>query len=62
MRKHTPYESLVDAATAAEALGVSKSFLFRLPKTTPGVFKFGTAVRFDVAVLRGWARVRRSRL
>jgi hypothetical protein len=58
-RHHETNETpLADATEAARALKLSKSYLFRLPKDTPGVFKFGTALRFDVGALRQWARQR----
>jgi predicted DNA-binding transcriptional regulator AlpA len=40
---------------AARALGVSKTFLYKLPRGTPGVYVFGRAVRYDVEELRAWA-------
>jgi hypothetical protein len=40
---------------AAKALEVSKTFLYKLPPGTPGVYRFGRAVRYDVEELRAWA-------
>jgi hypothetical protein len=40
---------------AAKALGVSKTFLYKLPRGTPGVYAFGRAIRYDVDELRAWA-------
>ncbi len=57
-RKHENIVPLADATKAARALKLSTSYLFKLPKDTPGVYKFGSALRFDVAVLRQWARQR----
>ncbi len=48
-------QNLKKAGDAASLLGVSKMFLYRLPKEVPGVYRFGRAVRYDVEELRAWA-------
>jgi excisionase family DNA binding protein len=40
---------------AARALRVSKTYLYKLPKMTPGIYRFGRSVRYDVEKLRAWA-------
>jgi excisionase family DNA binding protein len=40
---------------AAKALRVSKTYLYKLPRGTPGVYAFGRAIRYDVEQLRAWA-------
>jgi hypothetical protein len=47
--------ALLNATGAATRLGVSRGFLYRLPKSTPGVYKFGRALRFDIRRLKAWA-------
>lgn len=47
---------LVGVDVAARALGVSKTFLYKLPKGTPGIHRLGRAARFDVEALRSWGR------
>ena len=37
---------------AAEQLSVSPRFLYSLPKTTPGLVKFGKSLRVDVEQIR----------
>lgn len=46
---------LQKAEPAAKALGVSKTYIYKLPHGTPGVYVFGRAVRYDVEELRAWA-------
>ena len=46
---------LQKVAEAARGLGVSRTFLYKLPRGTPGVYVFGRAVRYDVEELRAWA-------
>ena len=41
-------DALLNAMRAATRLGVSRQFLYRLPKRTPGVYRFGRALRFDI--------------
>jgi hypothetical protein len=48
-------DQLVNNAGAARALGVSRSFLYRLKPGTPGVYYLGRSVRYSVVQLRGWA-------
>ena len=52
---------LVNVAKAAQELGVSRFFLYKLPKGTPGIYRFGNALRFDVSELRQWAAMRSHR-
>ena len=46
---------LVGIQRAHKELNLSREFLYRLPEGTPGVYKFGRAVRFDLDELRAWA-------
>ena len=46
---------LVKVVQAAKELGVSRFFLYKLPKGTPGIYRLGNALRFDVAEIRAWA-------
>jgi excisionase family DNA binding protein len=46
---------LVNVEEAAEALGVSPTFIYRLPSNTTGVYRFGKAVRLSIEELREWA-------
>jgi hypothetical protein len=46
---------LEDVRGAMRALKLSKQFLYRLPEGTPGVFRFGRSLRFDITALREWA-------
>ena len=41
---------------AAQELGISKFKIYRLPKGTPGLYKYGKALRVNVTELRAWAR------
>lgn len=41
---------------ALRVLKVSKSFLYRLPPDTPGVYVLGRSKRFCVEELQAWAR------
>ena len=41
---------------AAQELGISKFKIYRLSKDTPGLYKYGKALRVNVAELRAWAR------
>jgi predicted DNA-binding transcriptional regulator AlpA len=47
---------LVDIERAAKMTGLSKFYLYRLPKDVPGRYRFGKAIRFDIDELRAWAR------
>ncbi len=47
---------LVTAEKAAQLLGVSKVWLYRLDAATPGVYRLGRAKRFDPDALKAWAR------
>ena len=58
----TQRDRLVDVTEAAASLGLSPTFLYRLPASTPGVYKFGAAKRFDAQILREWARKRKCKV
>lgn len=48
-----------DLATVDEAsnvLRLSPEFLYKLPKSTPGVHRFGRILRFDITALKRWAQ------
>lgn len=47
---------LATVREAIEVLKVSKEFLYKLPKDTPGVYRFGRAIRFNIEELKDWAR------
>ncbi len=44
---------------AAKELGISKFTIYRLPKSTPGIYRYGKAVRVNIDELRAWARGQR---
>ncbi len=46
----------VKVEEAARELGMSKYWIYRLPKDTPGLYTFGRALRVNVGELRQWAR------
>ena len=46
----------VTVAQAAKELGMSKFFIYRLPKKTPGLYRYGRALRVNVEELRMWAK------
>ena len=46
----------VKVEQAAKELGMSKFFIYRLPKDTPGLYRYGRALRVNVEELRGWAK------
>lgn len=51
-------EGVRQLATVSEAvrvLGLSREFIYRLPPGTPGILRFGRAVRIDIAALKSWA-------
>ena len=41
---------------AAKELSMSKFWIYRLPKDTPGLYLYGRALRVNVEELRQWAR------
>lgn len=43
---------------AAREMGISKFLIYQLPKNTPGLYKYGRALRVNVGELREWARNR----
>ena len=46
----------VKVEEAAKELGMSKFFIYRLPKDTPGLYRYGRALRVNTIELREWAR------
>ena len=46
----------VTVKQAAKELGMSKFFIYRLPKDTPGLYRYGRALRVNTAELREWAK------
>ena len=46
----------IKVEAAAKELGMSKYWIYRLPKDTPGVYSFGRSLRVNVGELRQWAR------
>ncbi len=46
----------VKVEQAAKELGMSKFFIYRLPKDTPGLYRYGRALRVNVQELRQWAK------
>jgi hypothetical protein len=46
----------VKVEQAAKELGLSKFFIYRLPKDTPGLYRYGRALRVNTAELREWAK------
>ena len=46
----------VKVGEAAKELALSKFFIYRLPKDTPGLYRYGRALRVNVEELREWAK------
>ena len=46
----------VKVEEAAKELALSKVFIYRLPKDTPGRYRYGRALRVNVEELREWAK------
>ena len=46
----------VKVKEAARELGMSPFFIYRLPKDTPGLYRFGRALRVNVEEFREWAK------
>ena len=46
----------VTVKQAAKDLALSAYFLYRLPKDTPGLYRYGRALRVNVEELRKWAK------
>lgn len=46
---------IVDVSQAAKKLGISKSFIYHLPPGTPGILRFGRALRVDIEQFCEWA-------
>jgi hypothetical protein len=49
-------KTLTGIDVARARLNVSRSFLYRLPAGTPGIYIFGRSKRFCVEELQVWAR------
>jgi hypothetical protein len=49
-------KNLTGIEAARARLKVSRSFLYRLPPDTPGVYVFGKSKRFCIEELLAWAR------
>lgn len=49
-------DDLVTVDEAVKALKLSREFLYKLPKSTPGVHRFGRILRFNLSELRRWSR------
>ena len=49
-------QQLDKADDARKSLKMSRSTLYRLPDSTPGIYRIGRAKRFCVAELMTWAR------
>jgi len=47
--------SIVTVSEAATLLKLSKSYFYHLPQKTPGIFRFGRAIRIDMARFTEWA-------
>jgi len=47
--------SIVDVSRAAKELDLSKSYIYHLPPGTPGILRFGRALRVDVEQFCAWA-------
>ncbi len=41
---------------ACEETGMSKFWFYRLPKDTPGIYRYGRALRVNVDQLREWMK------
>jgi hypothetical protein len=46
----------VKVEVAAKELSISKFTIYRLPKDTPGLYRYGRALRVNIEELRAWAR------
>ncbi len=49
-------EGLDTVETTMKALNMSRTYLFKLPDGTPGKYRFGRSVRFNIRELKEWAR------
>ncbi len=56
----TDEEPLERVEAAIVALKMSRTYLFKLPNDTPGKYRFGRAVRFNIRELKEWARGQRN--
>ena len=50
----------VDLHQATQEMNMSKFWFYRLPKNTPGIYRYGRALRVNVPILREWMRKRHS--
>lgn len=48
MIKREQVQDLVAVEQASQALKLSKGFLYKLPRNTPGVYRLGRTVRFCI--------------
>jgi excisionase family DNA binding protein len=48
---------LATRSEAVKRLMVSKQYLYKLPRNTPGIYRFGRAIRINLEELKGWARL-----
>jgi len=49
-------ELAVDLQVAAKKLGLSRSYIYKLPNDTPGIYRFGRKKKINMAELMAWAR------
>jgi predicted DNA-binding transcriptional regulator AlpA len=47
---------LIDVRSAAELLGLSRSYIYKLRGAAPGIYKFGRGLRINPRELASWAR------
>ncbi|MCH8041691.1 MAG: hypothetical protein IH977_15310 [Nitrospinae bacterium] len=46
----------VDIPVAVKETGMSKFYFYRLPKDTPGLYKYGRSLRINLDEFREWVR------
>lgn len=56
MKAQPDLPQLEDVPVAAEQIGMSESYLEKLPRSTPGIHFFGRRRKIDVVALKQWAR------
>lgn len=49
-------EDTVTVQIAAKKIGLSLSYLYKLPHNTPGLYRFGRKKKIHVAEFMAWAR------
>jgi len=47
---------LHDVPVGAKKIGMSRSYIEKLPRSTPGIYFFGRRRKINVAELKQWAR------